>query len=714
MPENSTRVRSEVKERVSRAALLAGMLLYLAVFLAADPERYRVGLLLLIPDELVTAWIGGDPAGIGVLDRFFVLGMTGLILGLAAVIGRWALDLIRGDECLSALEKCVFSVGAGLGLLSLLTFLVGLAGFLQHPLLLRLLLAAWLVIAYRKGVFRRDAWRSSTAGCQAAAHSDDASLSWLMRWGVWLAVPFLAFLFLGAMMPPWEFDVREYHLQVPKEWFLAGQIEFLPHNVYGNMPLAGEMPALLAMVLFRGWADWWWAALIGKTVMAAFAPLAALSLYAAGRRLASPAAGAVAALLFLATPWVLYVSMTGKNEGVLAAYSILAVHALILGYSKDRSEGFGSVRPSYAILAGFLAGSAAACKYPALLFTVFPLFAGCLGSDGRPRWKSAAIFLLAAGLAVGPWYAKNALFTGNPVYPLVFGGRTRTPERMEQWNRAHQVPRDAQGRRYSPAQLADSLALVGWRSRLTHPLLIPLAVLAGWVYRRQRSIRGLLALLLWVFAVWWLATHRVDRFLVPVVSWVSLLAGCGFVAFSRLAGRRIAIALLLASLAYGGMYSISPTTGLHDPRLLVSLAELRRDEPDEPGGPSRVSAAHRYLNDRLEPNQRVLLVGDAQPFDLEVPVLYNTCFDPCHFERLLRDRRGDQRREALQAEGISHVFIHWGELARYRSPGNYGYSDFVTRDLVWNEMVDQQRLLRPVPLEMDRQVGELFEVIPPD
>ena len=63
-----------------------------------------------------------------------------------------------------------------------------------------------------------------------------------------LIVPPVAFVLLAAVLPPADFDVREYHLQVPKEWLQAGRIEFLPHNVYGNMPLGAEMQALLAMV----------------------------------------------------------------------------------------------------------------------------------------------------------------------------------------------------------------------------------------------------------------------------------------------------------------------------------------------------------------------------------------------------------------------------------------------------------------------------------
>ena len=32
----------------------------------------------------------------------------------------------------------------------------------------------------------------------------------------------------------------------------------------------------------------------------------------------------------------------------------------------------------------------------------------------------------------------------------------------------------------------------------------------------------------------------------------------------------------------------------------------------------------------------------------------------------------------LAAEGITHVYVNWLEILRYRAPGSYGYTDFVT------------------------------------
>jgi hypothetical protein len=70
-------------------------------------------------------------------------------------------------------------------------------------------------------------------------------------------------------------------------------------------------------------------------------------------------------------------------------------------------------------------------------------------------------------------------------------------------------------------------------------------------------------------------------------------------------------------------------------------------------------------------------------------VVYNTVFDRSIFEDWFAARPGETAgpsglrdpatiREKLAAEGITQVYVCWREILRYRSPGNYGFSDFVT------------------------------------
>jgi hypothetical protein len=149
-----------------------------------------------------------------------------------------------------------------------------------------------------------------------------------------------------------------------------------------------------------------------------------------------------------------------------------------------------------------------------------------------------------------------------------------------------------------------------------------------------------------------------------------------------------------------------------DNRFLIALSDLRHDLPRSETQPyTRMNNGHRWLNDHVPPNRRVLLVGEAQVFDLEMPILYNTCFDDCVLETLLKGRSRDERARVLRDEGISHIFVSWYELSRYRQPGNYGYSDYPTPQLFYEELVAGQGLLRPVPIGKSGEVFEIFAVV---
>jgi 4-amino-4-deoxy-L-arabinose transferase-like glycosyltransferase len=422
-------------------------------------------------------------------------------------------------------------------------------------------------------------------------------------------------------------------------------------------------------------------------VIAAMTPLAALALLAAGRRFFSPSAGIVAAVVYVSIPWIVQVSAAGLVEGALAYYLLLAVYAVMLWNERQEEPG----RFSRLALAGYLAGGAAAIKYPAVLFVVTPL-AVCIvfreiarpalraGYCLRSASASLGVFLLAVVLGCGLWYGKNAVLAGNPTYPLfygVFGGQSWTPAKDAQWNRVHR-PHD-----FSPAALAADLGKVGWRSEWLSPLPVPLAALAFLDWRRRRRLMlWLLAYFGFVIASWWLLTHRIDRFWLPAAVVLSLLAGAGGCWCGERWWRRVFLVLLCLGL---GANFLTADTLVYS-RYFVPLARLRHDR-------ERVSEPHLYLNSGIS-GGRVLAVGDAEVFDIEVPVLYNTCFDTCLFEEIVRGRTPESIREELARRGITHVYVHWGEIDRYRR--TYGFTDFVDRG-VFRGLV-AQGILEPVRL----------------
>jgi hypothetical protein len=333
-----------------------------------------------------------------------------------------------------------------------------------------------------------------------------------------------------------------------------------------------------------------------------------------------------------------------------------------------------------------------------------------MASPSGTQVLALALFLTGVLAGCGLWLGKNWVLSGNPTYPLlyrVFDGRTRTEEKDRQWRRVHSPQPDEQGRRYTLRSLIREGIWNGWQTAWAS-MTIPPLVLFAWRARRGRFALALLAgWMLFVFGSWWLATHRLDRFLVILVPAAALLAGVGAAESQKWRGLPLAVGWVL----WGALLQFVYVTIHPDNRYFAPLAALRRDDRGLGEIGVRVSAAHRWLNQHARPDERVLLLGDAEPFDLEIEAVYNTCFDDCQFTRLLKDRTRDERLAALKHERIAYVYCSWFHLQRYRSPGNYGYtSDYPTRERVHRELVEEQKLLIPIPIDTDPEQAELFRV----
>ena len=87
-------------------------------------------------------------------------------------------------------------------------------------------------------------------------------------------------------------------------------------------------------------------------------------------------------------------STTGLIDGVVACYLLLALLAVLLARQAPLPSPApsGSTLSGPLLLAGYLAGSAAACKYPAMLFVVLPLTIWVALPVLKPREKGTGTF----------------------------------------------------------------------------------------------------------------------------------------------------------------------------------------------------------------------------------------------------------------------------------------------------------------------------------
>ena len=687
----------------------------------------RLELLLPIvfrPEEwLLPNWFG-DVIRFPLADRVPIWTLAAIIVAWATTVGWLALELFGVRRRLDNLEVWLFSSAVGLSLLSTWTLFLGLFGVLSRvwlcfiPAALTVAAAVLVRRGSKKAPSPADKLDEGLNGIPRgnlfrggdAEGGENLSIRWF-----WIALPFLATIFLAAALPPLDFDVKEYHLQAPKEFFEQGQVTFLAHNVYANMAMGTEMLSLLSMVLV---GDWWLGALVGKTVIAAYTPICALALFAAGRRWHSRRAGVLAALVYLSTPYLLSVSSAGLVEGASACYLFLAVYALLLATGDVDRFSWRLVA-----LSGYVSGAAVATKYPAVLFVLIPLACFVVVSQVRLPSRAAklvGVYLLAAALAGGLWFGKNLILTGNPTYPLlysVFGGESWDAEKDARWNRVHR-PHD-----FSAGTLATDMGRVTWTSVGLSPLLLPLAALAFlgvWAAEGtgRRSSNGpqaawksagaagsdafrtlppatawiLLGYAAFVVAGWWLFTHRIDRFWIPVLPVVALLAGVGACWTNAPWWRRTLAGMLVIGLTSNFLVAAASPGNAW----FIPLDQLRE---------RWINPWHWYFNNDREAG-RVLAVGEAAVFDLATTPLYSTCFNDCRFEQLVKGKTADEVRAALAAKQIGYVFVNWSEVERYRS--TYGFSDFVQPQVF--EWLVKEGVLQPIEPLKDR-FEQAFRVV---
>lgn len=648
-------------------------------------EIDRVDILFAVPEIL---WSNvfpdhrpdGPASWSNLIQRIPILGYALFILAGALAAGRLSLRALGLNAQFNRTTHLAFSGGLGLSILSLLTLGAGLLGSLSRPLFATLL-GSLILIDLAASIRNRSQVQSSR------------KLGGSLRWLMCGCLLFLAPMLLGAMLPSTDFDVKEYHLEGPKEYFLAGEVHFLPHNVYTSFPFLTEMLTLCGMVLTN---DWFVGALVGKTVLMAFAPLTALGIFSVGRKIAGDLGGGFAALVYLSTPWTYRISIIAYTEGAMCCYGILSLLSLLCWFDSIRQESLSRQR-SLSFLCGVLAGSTISTKYPGMVLVAIPVALSLLLTvflwkiPRRHSLSMAGLYILGGVFTFGPWMAKNLNETGNPVYPLmysVFGGEDWDAELNAKWKAGHARPSpliQSPGAMWQEFQknVVDVTLGSVWQS----PLMFGLAPLAFLYRKRSRDLWIVAGAAVTILSVWYTMTHLIDRFWVPVLPVIAVLSGVGFVALrdiSQSSGNSNSVhldwirqgvsCLVLITLVFNFAFMTTPASG-YNSYLIDDVKARQQVKP-----PSVVLAEQA-----VGANGCVLFVGEAMVFDCECNYRYNTVFDASLLEQWTSRKLGENHWELLspdeiasnfRAGGITHILINWNEILRYRT--TYGYTDFVS------------------------------------
>ncbi|HVT89243.1 MAG TPA: hypothetical protein VHD56_10355 [Tepidisphaeraceae bacterium] len=553
-----------------------------------------------------------------VLDTAFREGLAaaGWIFS-ATMLGFAVLRILRTEA--DGLFAFVTAAAIGLGALSLALCGLSLMGVLSHGLVIGI--AAASVVA---GILSF-AIRTNSHECPSIRKvilqwmSSASSWQWL-----WLpVVPLLGISVVGACLLPgslWRpndphpYDVLVYHLQVPREWYEAGRMFPLLHNVYSFFPFNTEMHFLAGMYL-RGGP---WAGMYAAQFMSlGFTVLAVLGIYSGARIISGQTdfrAASLAAMATSAVPWIVMVSCVAYVESLLVLYATLTiVWALRSMESKSPMRSMA--------MAGMMAGFAAGVKLPAVPMLLLALPAAIcvvnVRNQGQFRQVIArcAVFVLTGLLVLSPWLIRNAVWIGNPLFPLAMntlGHAHFTPEQVQRFNQAH-VAKPNEASLAGRFSMFGSEVLYGWQYGFVFWPLVVIAMIDQ--YRRRQT--WICALTLLMMAICWIFfTHLVGRFLVIGIPVASLLISQARSKASLTIGAVVACLCAVMSLIH------------------INFAFERWAANGREGvfGIQDIGPLLPELLERIEKqsNGVVVMVGDSEAFLHQIPMSrlrYRTMFD---------------------------------------------------------------------------------------
>ncbi len=615
--------------------------------------------------------------------------INGAALGWGLMAARF-LPLLHETTNARPAEKFAILLLAGHVVIALMVFSVGIMQLLPLGLVLPMSGLLLLPLKY-------DLMRSISCGIREQLIGFTKRSSPVERLAVTIACVAFGLTFLYALVPVVESDGLRYHLFAPQEYLKAGGIVSLPFHAFTNLPAQTNM-----LFVLGAWVgDLRAAQLIHWTYLS----LAFVCARWIARLCGIDRGGStLAALVVVTAPVMLSIAGWPFVDLSTLAFTLASIAALSTA-SQANSE---SLRHAF-FAAGFFAGAAIGTKLTALVAGFFTglvvlVFAWVYG---RPMQR-LGLFLVPLVIVSCPWFLKNSLLQGNPVYPAghsIFGGKEwdEATDRFYKSKAAEKgfgkssmdlvlSPLDVTIRwsntrggfepGYSPDRFMERVVTrfsPGFEDQNPGPVilaLLPLSLLGCGVLLRTRwksPLPWLMALhLAGGWFVWFFTYQSVRFLLIPlaiagvagVFSLYQLACGrmfrllaTGLLLSISLAGTAWFCAWMLFYKRYGSaedsVYPVAAATGLIGEERVLSSALGFYD-------------AVAWLNVEAKDGESVLYIGEFRGLYARYEAVLSDWFDT---PRILTELRASENNETMirawHERGIRYVLYNRAELSLY-------------------------------------------------
>ncbi len=340
------------------------------------------------------------------------LAIWGYLLLVGTALGRWALRFFS-LPWRSSVEALLWALPTGLTLLGYPVYALGLLGLFHRTLLAALLLL--LTLGWHREI-HEVAWETGrwVRGLGRRWHE----APWGTKLGWSLVALMLGGSFLSTLTPPWMYDALWYHLQAPRLFLEAGRIYPEWNNWPANYAFAVNMLYALPMALGSD--------VVPRMLHWTFGVAFLMLLYQMARQEAGPWAWLAPAFVLTMPSFLITLAPSALIDVATAMLELMAYSGLLRALQEREMRWFWA--------SALWAGLAVSTKQAALpvLTTVGVVWLWMGFPEGLSRrLRLLAGYGLLALALMTPWYLKNWLWFGTPVFPLGVVGDPETTLRLQ-------------------------------------------------------------------------------------------------------------------------------------------------------------------------------------------------------------------------------------------------------------------------------------------
>ena len=466
--------------------------------------------------------------------------------------------------------------------------------------------------------------------------------------------------FVPSAVPEIFYDALYYHLGLPLQYLITGEIRWMPGVVHSAFPASLDL--LFGLCLGLG------GAVAAKFLnfflfVLGWGATAAFIQEATGDR----RAGIIGAVAIGTIPGVVIMSTMCGIDAAMIGYAAMAGLAIARMVRAGEGEGTG-----LAVLAGTVAGFVMGSKYTGLWLGAALALSILVGLGWRRSAGLVLPFAATAALVAAPWYVRNLLVTGDPVYPVL---RALAGDADASWA-IDRIRRDVPASGTSLTSLTDLVTgLIDNPAKFgagAEPgLLIPLGLLAVVAGAMRTPVLRPWAAAALVYCLMWASQSNVLRYLYPLYPFCALgIAWAG----SRVWERCRRPALVAASLAVLALVPLSTSVtvldGLYNGTDVAGLFSGSLSTDEYLARRLSYYPAAQWLNAHTPLTAHVYYLGETRLLYLDRRVSLASAYDRHEMSRLI-DIEAPPLFDQLKRRGVTHLVVNGREIERLR--GAYDY-----------------------------------------